>query len=342
MHVPTEPQESGSTSPNLGHRRFAKFVLRRGILVCAIVFFILAVRRAVHELQRTEISIHWESIHWTYIILSVLAGMLALIPPWIAWHAILRDFGQNVLWSDSLVAYLMGHLGKYVPGKAMAVLLRVGELHRHKVPMGQGVLSVFIETLTGFATGGIMGALLLQWIDAPSWLKLSALACIPIAIVTLLPHPFRWILRPLVQTRVGRNVATVVHTIDARMMSRTVAWAAVGWMLQGFALWFVLQSLTDLHPGFLSGYSDLYVLAVCIASMGLGGLAGFLSMLPGGALARELASIGILISILSQPIALIATVVVRLTSIIAELMMIVLSRSIRARFNRGPIETGLG
>jgi uncharacterized membrane protein YbhN (UPF0104 family) len=76
--------------------------------------------------------------------------------------------------------------------------------------------------------------------------------------------------------------------------------------------------------------------------MGLGGLAGFLSMLPGGALARELASIGILISILSQPIALIATVVVRLTSIIAELMMIVLSRSIRARFNRGPIETGLG
>lgn len=139
MHVPTEPQESGSTSPNLGHRRFAKFVLRRGILVCAIVFFILAVRRAVHELQRTEIPIHWESIHWTYIILSVLAGMLALIPPWIAWHAILRDFGQNVLWSDSLVAYLMGHLGKYVPGKAMAVLLRVGELHRHKVPWAGGV-----------------------------------------------------------------------------------------------------------------------------------------------------------------------------------------------------------
>jgi uncharacterized membrane protein YbhN (UPF0104 family) len=57
-------------------------------------------------------------------------------------------------------------------------------------------------------------------------------------------------------------------------------------------------------------------------------------MLPGGALARELASVGILLSIIPQPIALIATVLVRLTSMLAELLMILLSRSIQIRAKR--------
>jgi uncharacterized membrane protein YbhN (UPF0104 family) len=65
--------------------------------------------------------------------------------------------------------------------------------------------------------------------------------------------------------------------------------------------------------------------------MSLGALAGFLSMLPGGALARELASIWILLSIVPEPIALIATVVVRITSIIAEVSMIALSKWIQYR-----------
>jgi hypothetical protein len=74
--------------------------------------------------------------------------------------------------------------------------------------------------------------------------------------------------------------------------------------------------------------------------MSLGALAGFLSMLPGGALARELASIWILLSIVPEPIALIATVVVRITSIIAELSMIALSKSNGLRVDRNDASDG--
>jgi uncharacterized membrane protein YbhN (UPF0104 family) len=72
--------------------------------------------------------------------------------------------------------------------------------------------------------------------------------------------------------------------------------------------------------------------------MSLGGLAGFLSMLPGGAFARELASIGVLLSIVPEPIALIATVLVRLTSIASEILMIVGSKSISASVDSASIE----
>ena len=210
----------------------------------------------------------------------------------------------------------------------MAVILRVGQLHRHKVMIAPAVLSVFIETLIGFASGGILGAVLLQWIYVPSWLQWSALAAIPVALVCLMPHPFRRILRSVSKTRLGKGLDKVLGAVDGRLMVRTVGYATLGWCFQGLALWWVLESLSQTQSGLLSSYSHGFVWLVCITSMSLGGLAGFLSMLPGGALARELASIGILMSILPEPIALVATVLVRLTSICAELLMILGSRLI--------------
>ena len=303
------------------------------ILVCAFFFFGLAIRRAFFELSQSEVPLDWNSIGWFQLAMSVFSGMLALIPPCIAWQLVLRDFGQVVHWWNCYYAYFLGHLGKYVPGKAMAVFLRVGQLRRHQVALGPAVLSVFIETLAGFATGGILGAILLQWIDCPNWLRLSALAGIPLAIVSLLPHPFRWILGPMVRTRIGKSLTTLIVAIDGWMMLRTVLLAVAGWTFQGIALWFVLHSLVGVSSGLMVQTSSWQVLIVCIASMSLGGLAGFLSMLPGGAIARELASIGVLVSVVPQPTAVIATVLVRLTSILAELLMVAWTKWIDYRYS---------
>lgn len=334
MHPPEAPDESKREHPKWYRRGEIKFALRMTILASAILFFGLAIRHAAVELSGSEISLRWNSIRWSYLGLSVLIGMLALMPPYLGWHAILKDFGQSVPWHFTMYAYFLGHLGKYVPGKAMAVLLRVAELHRHKGSMSAGGLSVLIETLIGFASGGILGALLLQGIDSPRWLQWSAILGIPLASLSLLPYSYRWILGPMIRTRIGKGFESFLGAIDATMMLRTGALAWAGWMLQGTALWCVLESLVGIHPELTTDRSRWYVWMVCVASMSLGGLAGFLSMLPGGALARELASVGILLSIIPQPIALIATVLVRLTSMLAELLMILLSRSIQIRAKR--------
>ena len=319
------------------------FALRSVILASGLVFFGLAIRRAGLELSRSEIPLDWDSIRWSYLVLSVLSGMAALVPPCVAWQAILRDFGQSIHWANSLYAYFLGHLGKYVPGKAMAVVMRVGELHRHKVLVRPGIVSVFIETLTSIATGAVLGAILVQWMDCPRWLRLSALAGIPFAVAMLVPQAFRWIVGRIAKSRIGQMPAGVVSAIDGRLMSRTVALSTLGWLFQGTSLWLVLQSLVKIQPEFATSLSSLSVWLVCVASMSLGALAGFLSMLPGGALARELASIGVLLSILPQPIALIATVLVRLTSIVAELTMIAGSKWIQILYGKAAaVSTGPG
>ncbi|MCY3007418.1 MAG: lysylphosphatidylglycerol synthase transmembrane domain-containing protein [Planctomycetota bacterium] len=306
--------------------------LRFTIWALALFFFGLALRRAGLELSKSEVPLDWKSVRWSYWVLSVFFGAVALVPPCIAWQAILRDFGQSVHWADSMYAYFLGHFGKYVPGKAMAVLLRVSELHRHGVIVRPAIVSVFIETLTSIATGAILGAVLVQWIECSRWFQLSALAGIPGALLVICPQPFRFIVGWIAKSRIGNMPESVVRAIDAQLMNRTVLWSLLGWLLQGTSLWLVLQSLVDLQPASATGLEGLHSWIVCVASMSLGALAGFLSMLPGGALARELASISILLSIVPEPIALIATIVVRLTSIVAELSMIALSKWIQYRY----------
>ncbi len=59
---------------------------------------------------------------------------------------------------NTLRAYYIGHLGKYVPGKAMVVILRTVMVRGHRVDAAVAAVSVFFETLTMMAVGAFMAA----------------------------------------------------------------------------------------------------------------------------------------------------------------------------------------
>ena len=56
-----------------------------------------------------------------------LAGLGAMAA---FWHYTLTALGQSVPWLTTLRAYYLGHLGKYVPGKALVVVIRVATITR--------------------------------------------------------------------------------------------------------------------------------------------------------------------------------------------------------------------
>ena len=324
-------------------KHFRAFVLRLAILGIVGYFLFLTLRNAWGQVVGSGLELDWSAVDWWVFAWSIPCGMLALLPACFAWQRIVGDFGQNVSWPNSFYAYFLGHFGKYVPGKAMAVVLRVGELHRHGVAARPAVVSVFIETLTGIATGAILGACLIVVVNVPDWIKFAAWACIPFAILALMPHTFRWVVHRVAKSRIGKMPPRIAEAIDGRMMLRTVCAGLVGWLLQGTALWVVLlalggayeSSLREIGSGGLipESLSDrvwsLHGWTVCVASVSLGALAGFVSMLPGGAVAREVASTWILATIVPQPIALLATIVMRITSIIAEMSMIGIAKYIQ-------------
>ena len=203
-------------------KHFRAFVLRLAILGIVGYFLFLTLRNAWRQVVGSGLELDWRAVDWWVFAWSIPCGMLALLPACFAWQRIVGDFGQNVSWPNSFYAYFLGHFGKYVPGKAMAVVLRVGELHRHGVAARPAVVSVFIETLTGIATGAILGACLIVVVNVPDWIKFAAWACIPFAILALMPHTFRWVVHRVAKSRIGKMPPRIAEAIDGRMMLRTV------------------------------------------------------------------------------------------------------------------------
>ncbi|MBM3964977.1 MAG: flippase-like domain-containing protein [Planctomycetes bacterium] len=323
----------GSPAVTRSRMRWTKGIVRLAIFLIVVVFVGLAIQRAVQELRLAPAELSWQKVRWPLILLGFACNIIALFPACIGWVQTLRDFQQPIAWRPAIYAYFLGHLGKYVPGKAMAILLRITELHRYGVLVRPAIVSVFIETLTSLATGAILGAVFLQAMNPPPWLRWSALAGIPIALLALLPHPFRAIVSKISQSRVGRMPEVVARSITSWMMLRTCLWSVLGWMLQGTATWILLMGISP-KPEIVTVQGWM----VCVTSMSLGALAGFLSMLPGGAGVREIVSMWLMSSLVPQPIALASAVVARLVSIIAELIVISTTRIIN-EFFRGSAPT---
>src|SRR5262249_57797160 len=80
-------------------------------------------------------------------------------------------------WGMTLRAYYVGHLGKYLPGKAWALLLRADLVRPGGVRPGLAGLTAFYEVLTTMAAGALVAAVLFACLgaDAGPGLDLEAL-----------------------------------------------------------------------------------------------------------------------------------------------------------------------
>src|SRR4051812_14187993 len=76
------------------------------------------------------------------------------------WQRTLSALGCPTPLLPAMCAYFLGHLGKYVPGKAMSVILRVASV-RHWVPsMRIALISTLLETLTMMAVVAFLAAVM--------------------------------------------------------------------------------------------------------------------------------------------------------------------------------------
>jgi glycosyltransferase 2 family protein len=325
-----EAKPSGALSDQLArifgkqgssHRKRVSTLLRWLIAGLVAIFLAQTLRRAWSDLSTGEHQLHMRNVDWRYVAASVALLMLSLIPASIAWLQTLKTFGQNVPWFFGLHTFFLGHMGKYVPGKAMVFVVRVGRLRKFHVEIKPTILSVFVETLTSLGTGGIIGSILLLTLSPPRWVQACAVICLICALVPLLPPIFRGVIRIAAKSKIGKMPQRIGQSITWTMMSRTCCWMAIGWLLNGMAAWLLLVGVLD-----ASELLTMRVLATCIAAITMAAVSGFFSMLPGGAVVRELTITWLLTSIVSQPDALAFAVLLRLATIIAELAMVAITK----------------
>lgn len=217
--------------------------------------------------------------------------LLGLAPAALFWYYALRVMGQKPGIWDTLRAYYVGHLGKYVPGKALVVIIRVGMVGGEKVHMGVAAASVFVETLTMMAVGAFIAALIVAMaLGEEVMLFWGAVGLMLLAVLPTLPPVFR----PIAKAAVGRNDPAVAARLrNLRYRTLAVGWLCMApvWAAVGVSLWCVLRAMGIER---FSPWDDLPTLT---ATAALATVAGFLSLIPGGLGVRDL----LLIHLLAHP-----------------------------------------
>lgn len=223
-------------------------------------------------------------------------------------------------------AYLISHLGKYVPGKAMVVVLRVGLAAPHGARPATAAFAAFYETMVMMAAGGLIAAVgfaLSPSRTMPVTIGFLGTVVIPLALLGLGPAIVFLVLTwPKVFPALTRLMTVPFPGIgpDAlprfrrRLLAEGLLWSWGGWIFWGLSQVAVIDALTpDGLP--VSAWTS------AVASVALATVAGFLVPIsPGGLGVREVVLWTALESVLDARLAVFASLALRLAWVIGELL----------------------
>jgi uncharacterized membrane protein YbhN (UPF0104 family) len=290
------------------------------LLTVAILFAIG--RQFAHALRIPELGLKpalsdlWaQLVHPAWLILAGGLYLLGLGFSAIYWYVLLRATGQSPSLPGALRAHYIGQMGKYLPGKAWALILRSGILRGHGVQVSVAIATSFYEVFATMAVGALLAAVLFtlqisEFTTPPDWAalrqtahllnkdlhapdpaltqsidpKLLALLSLALALplgVVLVPPVFNKLAQRL--ARPFRDAGSAeLPAIPLRALPRCLLTFGC-WVLMGASLWAVLQAVMVSPPGF-----DLGIWQRCTAYASLAYVGSFVILIvPSGLGVRE-------------------------------------------------------
>lgn len=270
---------------------------------------------ALRDLQ----SRHWSpaDLHLAWLALAGVVYLAGMLPSAWFWYRILQGLGGKPRLFDAIRAFYVGHLGKYVPGKAVVVLLRASMVRGEHVPLSLGVASVFYETFLLMSVGAFLAACVLcvgatrQWEVA----VLSLLASIGLSLPCW-PGVMRVVSAWVGVERLRRWNISGLSGLPLPLMIKGFGWMVMTWLFQGLCLWCTLMAVGyTAKVSFWAGW--IATVGASAASL----VVGFLSFVPGGLVVREALLLLLLEPVFGQAPALVSAIVLRLVTVVAEVLI---------------------
>lgn len=316
--MPLPAQESVPNSRKVLKKRLVTFA--QYLLAFAILYLIWGkLGNAMNQIQSKEYQLH---LDWFWILAGSLIYAVSLVFPASYWFFALRHLGQSPSYWSTLRAHIVGHLGKYIPGKIFVVLIRSGFLKGPGVDTTVCVLSIFLEGLMQMAVGALVVAgLILGWSmqTGEQNLLLGSLLLFLLVGLPILP-PFFKLGVKIIGVKKFSSEVQKVDQLSWRTFLYGVPLMVGYWLLLGGSFWCVLRGI-ELPADFLSVYP--YALLAITASM----VAGFVIVIaPGGMGVREAIIVMLLTAALKtisgtpDAAALVSACVLRIVWILVELV----------------------
>ena len=234
------------------------------------------------------------------LVAAVACAALGIAITATLWRLILRWVGSEVGVREGAEVFLVGQLGKYVPGSVWSVAAQAQLGRRHGVPARSGATASALFLLVHTATGLLLGGLLVVGgvLDVPARPAWWPWAAVVVGAAALAPP----LVRRLADRLGGRGIHSTFGVVE---LTRTVALMAAAWACYG-------TSLLVLVP---SGGPDSPAYVGAVAAFALAHAAGVLVVVaPAGVGVRE----GVLVALLAPTLGVPGAAAVALLSRVAH------------------------
>jgi glycosyltransferase 2 family protein len=287
--------------------------------------------RTWNDLAEHRLTLQFEPIWLVASGLLYLAGLSAF---GVFYELILRASATPVRLGPALRAYLVSHLGKYVPGKAMVVVMRSGMVVPFGARASTAAIATFYETLVMMAAGGLVAAAGFAMasgsgrvaVTVPRWgpielplYRLSAISGLGLGlafVVVVAPPVFRR-LAGLISLPIPGVGTDALPRLSGGLLERGLLWSALGWFLLGLSLLAVVRAMGPAGGGEILALGKVPVM---IGAVALATISGFVvAVVPGGLGVREGVLMSLLAPALGRDRAVVAAVLLRLVWVVAEL-----------------------
>jgi glycosyltransferase 2 family protein len=304
--VSTEPVSRSSRLVLRGQGLIRSRWFRYGFLLLTLLLAALAL-----WLDGEEFIQGVERLGPASLVLALVFTVLNILLSAGAWRSVLGDLGSTLSTRATGHVFLVGQLGKYLPGSLWHVVAQVELAADHGVSRRRSASATVVHVVIVFTTALLLGvsgfALVPDLLPGSySWL---ALAILPL-LVLLWPPVLN---RVLARVLAAAKRPPLEHTISHAGAWRTTAWAFASWLAVGLQTLVLVSRVGDipLSPRLVVLSVTAFALAWCV------GFVTFIS--PAGAGAREAALVLMLSAVMSPGRALLVAVVSRVLMSVADL-----------------------
>ncbi len=244
---------------------------------------------------------------------------LGMLPGSLFWRQCLAALDQPTHLLTTMWAYFYGNLGKYFPGKAMVIILRVAALNRLGIKKTATSITIFMETLTMMSVGGAVAAVCLILLNLDWRLTLLSMGLLLATFIPTYPPILRYLIPRLQRGVEPQALSAWTARIHGKLFVRGWLLHSLTWLAFGLSLIVVLYSLP------IANFENVGLAATLLSGLGACALAvvlGFASMIPGGAGVREAVLSTVLTPIVGPAAALCGAIWLRIVWLATELIVV--------------------
>lgn len=265
------------------------------------------------------IASDWESVSTAYSEMPTSASAVALglsiayvLASLQSWRLVARDLGMSFGLRDSGMVFLVGQLGKYIPGGVWN-LVAGAELARDRgASRSRAFAALALSMLISIATGVILASIALLFVpgETPPWVRAFAIG-LPVAAIALIPR----FLTKLLDLAFRLTRRTPLDApVTGRRIAGAAAWSSLSWTFAGLQLWVLSVGL-----GMEATPSTILLAVGGFSAAWLVGLA--VVFVPAGLGAREAVLYPLLAASLARPDIIVVVVLSRVLFTVADVIL---------------------